>query len=183
MSLWNSLTKRTAPFFVIAGTNVVEDCSNITLRTAEHVKAVCDKLSLPCVFKGSFDKANRTAYSGYRGVGLEKGLEVLEEIKSKLSLPVITDVHETIQVSRVASVVDIIQIPSFLCRQTDLLIAAANTNKIINIKKGQFASVQVMQHAIDKVKRNNPKVMVCERGSTYGPADLVFGKLMIILLF
>mmetsp|Transcript_14657 Transcript_14657/g.25759 ORF Transcript_14657/g.25759 Transcript_14657/m.25759 type:complete len:330 (+) Transcript_14657:28-1017(+) len=162
-------------FFVVCGTNVIEGGESI-FRLAERVKRIVeDELGLVLIFKASWDKANRTCKDGFRGIGMEKGLDSLMAIKQDLGLNIITDVHETSQVEFVDKVADVIQIPSFLCRQTDLITRAAETDKIINLKRGQFASATVMGHAVQKVlQTGNEKVMVCERGLMFGMDDLVF---------
>ncbi|URE31377.1 2-dehydro-3-deoxyphosphooctonate aldolase [Musa troglodytarum] len=142
-----------------------------------QLKVLCcqsEWLGLPLVFKSSFDKANRTSLKSYRGPGLEQGLKILEKVKVAYDLPIVTDVHESIQCELVGRVADIIQIPAFLCRQTDLLVAAAKTGKIINIKKGQFCAPSVMVNSAEKVRlAGNPNVMVCERGTMFGYNDLI----------
>mmetsp|Transcript_7477 Transcript_7477/g.9494 ORF Transcript_7477/g.9494 Transcript_7477/m.9494 type:complete len:282 (-) Transcript_7477:192-1037(-) len=180
-SLWTKISsKRSSPFFVIAGTNVVEDRKSL-LRVAKEVVRVTTTLGLPVVFKASFDKANRTSLNSFRGPGMKVGLECLRSIKDELEVPILTDVHEISQVNSVLEVADVIQIPSFLCRQTDLLVAAAQSGKIVNIKKGQFASPQIMEKAVEKVQRSgNDKVMVCERGSSWGMQDLVFDPRQLV---
>mmetsp|Transcript_7939 Transcript_7939/g.10371 ORF Transcript_7939/g.10371 Transcript_7939/m.10371 type:complete len:285 (-) Transcript_7939:558-1412(-) len=181
--LWNSLKLgRSRPFFVIAGTNVIENERNLVSLGRKLLK-VTSKLGLPLVFKASFDKANRTSLDGFRGPGLEIGLQRLQEVKSVLGVPILTDVHETYQVELVSEVADVIQIPSFLCRQTDLIVAAANSGRIVHLKKGQFASVEVMERAVEKVRTSgNDKVMVCERGSSWGVEDLVFDPRQIVFM-
>jgi len=161
--------------FLIAGVNVIEADETVTMEVARHARDVCKSLGVPMIFKGSWDKANRTSPYGYRGAGLDRGLEILELVKRELNVPVLTDVHETIQVSRVAQVVDVVQIPSFLCRQTDLLVAAAQSGRIVNIKRGQFASAAVMGAAVQKVNElgGSNTVMVSERGQCFGE-DLMF---------
>ncbi|XP_071927345.1 2-dehydro-3-deoxyphosphooctonate aldolase 1-like isoform X1 [Coffea arabica] len=166
-ALFNQL-KTAEPFFVIAGPNVIESEQHI-LYMAKHIKAITSRLGLPLVFKSSFDKANRTSSKSFRGPGLTEGLKILEKVKVEYDIPVITDVHETIQCEAVGRVADIIQIPAFLCRQTDLLVAAAQTGKIINVKKGQFCAPSVMVNSAEKVRlAGNPNVMVCERGTMFG---------------
>lgn len=165
--------KSSEPFFVIAGPNVIES-SEHCLKMARQIKSVTDALGLKLIFKSSFDKANRTSAASFRGPGLEEGLKVLELVKQTYNIPIVTDVHETSQCEAVAEVADIIQIPAFLCRQTDLLVAAAKTGKVINIKKGQFCASSVMRNSADKVRlAGNPNVMVCERGTMFGYKDLI----------
>lgn len=141
---------------------------------AEIIKGVTRSLTFPFIFKASYDKANRTSLTSYRGPGLSEGLRVLNKIKTQLSVPVLTDVHETSDVSQVAEVADILQIPAFLCRQTDLIVAAAESGRVVNIKKGQFVSPWDMRHAVDKCRQaGNHRVFVTERGSSFGYNNLV----------
>ncbi|KAK4491861.1 hypothetical protein RD792_002640, partial [Penstemon davidsonii] len=178
--LYNQL-KTAEPFFVLAGPNVIESEEHI-LNMAKHIKAITTKLGLPLVFKSSFDKANRTSSKSFRGPGLAEGLKILERVKTTYDIPIVTDVHETIQCEAVGRVADIIQIPAFLCRQTDLLVAAAKTGKIINIKKGQFCAPSVMANSAEKIRMaGNENVMVCERGTMFGYSKFkpsVFNKAM-----
>ncbi|XP_035541177.1 2-dehydro-3-deoxyphosphooctonate aldolase-like isoform X1 [Juglans regia] len=170
--LFNQL-KAAEPFFLLAGPNVIESEEHV-FRMAKHLKTVASKLGLPLVFKSSFDKANRTSSKSFRGPGSIEGLKILEKVKIAYDIPVVTDVHETIQCESVGRVADIIQIPAFLCRQTDLLVAAAKTGKIVNIKKGQFCAPSVMVNSAEKVRSaGNPNVMVCERGTMFGYNDLI----------
>ena len=160
-------------FTLIAGPCVLED-DGLNLRVAEELARLRDDLGIPVVFKASFDKANRTSVESYRGPGLEKGLAALRRVKEETGLPVLTDVHEVAQVEPVGQVCDVIQIPAFLSRQTDLLVAAGKTGKTVNIKKGQFVSPQEVRHAIEKVRRTgNEKIVVTERGSSFGYNNLV----------
>ncbi|KAK3026826.1 hypothetical protein RJ639_040727 [Escallonia herrerae] len=161
------------PFFLLAGPNVIESEEHV-LRMAEHIKAITSKLGLQLVFKSSFDKANRTSSKSFRGPGITEGLKILEKVKLAYDIPIVTDVHEAIQCDAVGRVADIIQIPAFLCRQTDLLVAAAKTGKIINIKKGQFCAPSVMVNSAEKVRlAGNQHVMVCERGTMFGYIELL----------
>ncbi|XP_026422565.1 2-dehydro-3-deoxyphosphooctonate aldolase 1-like [Papaver somniferum] len=165
--LFNQL-KSAEPFFVLAGPNVIESEEHI-FKMAKHIKHITNKVGVPLVFKSSFDKANRTSSKSFRGPGLEEGLKILEKVKLAYDLPIVTDVHESWQCEAVGKVADIIQIPAFLCRETDLLVAAAKTGKIINIKKGQMCSSSVMANSAEKVRlAGNPNVMVCERGTMFG---------------
>ncbi|XP_023642826.1 2-dehydro-3-deoxyphosphooctonate aldolase 1 isoform X2 [Capsella rubella] len=160
--------KAAEPFFLLAGPNVIESEEHI-LRMAKHIKDIATKVGLPLVFKSSFDKANRTSSKSFRGPGMAEGLKILEKVKVAYDLPIVTDVHESSQCEAVGKVADIIQIPAFLCRQTDLLVAAAQTGKIINIKKGQFCAPSVMENSAEKIRlAGNPNVMVCERGTMFG---------------
>ncbi len=163
----------TAPFTLIAGPCQLESRDHAVM-IAERLRAMCGRLGLGLVFKASFDKANRTSLSGQRGLGLEKSLAVFEDIKSKLGLGVLTDVHESGQCSELASIVDVLQIPAFLCRQTDLLIAAAKTGKVVNVKKGQFLAPEDMKNVVAKIiDTGNPNVMLTERGVSFGYHTLV----------
>lgn len=169
--------KSAAPFFVMAGPNVVESEEHC-LKMARQIKSVTDSLGLTLVFKASFDKANRTSATSFRGPGIEEGLRVLKLVKEMYGLPIITDLHDAGQAERVAAVADIIQIPAFLCRQTDLIAAAAQTGRVIHIKKGQFCAASVMRNSAEKVRwagfvAGNPNVMVCERGTMFGYSDLI----------
>jgi 2-dehydro-3-deoxyphosphooctonate aldolase (KDO 8-P synthase) len=162
-----------SPLFVIAGPCVIES-AELCLQVARHVKGVCERLGLTYVFKASFDKANRSSISGFRGPGLRDGLVVLERVKHDLGLPVLTDVHETEQVPVAARVVDVLQVPAFLARQTDLLIACGRTRCHVNIKKGQFMSPQEMGNAVQKVRdAGNDRVLLTERGTFFGYNRLV----------
>ena len=146
----------------------------LCLEVGEQVKSICQKLDIDYVFKASFDKANRTSVNSYRGQGLENGLKILETVKSKLNVPVVTDIHESYQAKEVATVADVLQIPAFLCRQTDLLIAAAETGKMVKVKRGQFMAPEDMQYAVNKVKdTGNPNVCLTERGVSFGYHNLV----------
>ncbi len=163
--------------FIIAGPCVIES-ADVCLTIARHVKSVCDNLGLPYIFKASFDKANRSSPTSFRGPGLEDGLVVLQRVKDELSLPVLTDVHETSQVPEAAKVVDVLQIPAFLARQTDLLAACGRTGRTVNIKKGQFMSPAEMALAVEKVRSspgpNGPsQVLLTERGTFFGYNRLV----------
>jgi len=166
-------------FFIIAGPCVIES-REICLEIASHVKSLCDKHSLPYIFKSSYLKANRLSASSYTGPGLDAGLEILKEIRDALNLPILTDVHETAEIESVARVADIIQIPAFLSRQTELVVRAAATGKWINIKKGQFLAPEDMASIAAKAK--SKKVMLTERGSTFGYRNLVvdFRSLLIM---
>jgi len=159
--------------FLIAGPCVIESWEQI-YATASALKDICNELKINYVFKASFDKANRTSYDSFRGPGIKKGLEMLAEIKSKLGLPVLSDVHEEAQCAAAGNVLDIIQIPAFLCRQTDLVCTAAKTGKAINIKKGQFVAPLDILHSVNKVTEcGNKNVTVTERGTTFGYNNLV----------
>jgi 2-dehydro-3-deoxyphosphooctonate aldolase (KDO 8-P synthase) len=161
------------PFVLIAGPCMLES-EKLVMETAEAIKEVTTKLNVPFIFKGSFDKANRSSIHSERGPGLEKGLEILAKVKREFDLPVTSDIHEASQASMAGEVLDIIQIPAFLCRQTDLLVAAAKTNKIINVKKGQFLAPWDMKNVVVKLKESgNDNILLTERGSTFGYNNLV----------
>ena len=160
-------------FTLIAGPCVIESEENVML-IAETVKGIAERLNLDYYFKASFDKANRTSISSYRGPGIENGLEILQKVKEKYGLKICTDIHEPWQAEKAAPVADILQIPAFLCRQTDLLVAAAKTGKIINIKKAQFLAPWDMKNVVKKVEESgNHNIMLCERGTTFGYNTLV----------
>lgn len=159
---------------LIGGPCVIEEDLTIVFKTAEKLKEITTKLNIPFVFKASYDKANRTSISSYRGLGIEKGLEVLAQIKKEFEVPIVTDIHEKEEAQIAAEVVDILQIPAFLCRQTSLLTAAAETGKIINIKKGQFLAPKDMKNSAQKVvESGNSQVLLTERGTTFGYNNLV----------
>jgi 2-dehydro-3-deoxyphosphooctonate aldolase (KDO 8-P synthase) len=160
-------------FTLIAGPCVIES-EELAMEVAGKLKEMCSKLNVNFVFKSSFDKANRSSIFSDRGPGIEKGLEILKKVKDQYNVPVITDVHESWQCERVAEVVDVLQIPAFLCRQTDLLIAAAKTGLPINVKKGQFLAPWDMKNVVNKLQESgNEKIMLCERGTSFGYNNLV----------
>ncbi len=161
------------PFFLIAGTCVVES-EGMALDTAGELKSICGDLKIPFIYKSSFDKANRSSKDSFRGPGREEGLRILAEVKSQLDVPVLTDVHEDTPMAEVASVVDVLQTPAFLCRQTNFILNAASQGKPVNIKKGQFLSPWEMQNVVDKAKSTgNDSIMVCERGFSFGYNNLI----------
>lgn len=161
------------PLFLIAGTCVVES-EAMAIDTAAELKEVTGELGIPFIYKSSFDKANRSSQAGFRGPGMEEGLRILSEVKSQLGVPVLTDVHEETPISEVASVVDVLQTPAFLCRQTDFILKVANAGRPVNLKKGQFLSPWEMQNVVDKAKSTgNEAIMVCERGFSFGYNNLV----------
>jgi len=165
--------KASSPFFIFAGPCVVESREH-ALFMSQQLKAIAERQGIALVYKSSFDKANRTAATSYRGPGLEDGLKILKEVKEVTGLPIVTDVHECWQAIAAAPVVDVLQIPAFLCRQTDLILTAANTGRILNLKKGQFASSNVMVKAAEKAATTgNDRVLLCERGTTFGYEDLI----------
>ena len=162
-----------APLFLIAGPCVIESDEHVR-RMAGAISKITRRLKLPLIFKSSFDKANRTSLESYRGPGLEKGLETLRRVKQETGVPVLTDVHEVSQVESVSSVCDVIQIPAFLSRQTDLLVAAGRSGATVNIKKGQFVSPQEVRHGVEKIRSTgNKRILVTERGSSFGYNNLV----------
>jgi len=166
-----------APFVLLGGMNVLES-AELAAEVAEHFVSVTRKLGIPYVFKASFDKANRSSIHSFRGPGMEKGLQILADIKARYGVPVITDVHEPFQAQPVAEVADIIQLPAFLSRQTDLVMAMAKTGAVINIKKAQFLAPQEMQHILTKFEEaGNDRLMLCERGSSFGYNNLVVDML------
>lgn len=163
----------TLPFVLIAGPCAIES-EAMTLTVAESLKKTCIELGIHLIFKSSFDKANRSSIHAPRGVGIDEGLRILQKVRTELELPVVTDVHESYQCKPVGEVVDMIQIPAFLSRQTDLLVAAAQTGKIVNVKKGQFMAPWDMKNVITKLEEaGNHKILLCERGSTFGYNNLI----------
>ncbi|WP_005037390.1 3-deoxy-8-phosphooctulonate synthase [Holophaga foetida] len=161
-------------FFLIAGPCVIESREH-AMFLAERLVDITESRGIPFLFKASFDKANRTSLSSYRGISMEEGLEILSEIRQQYGIPVLTDVHEAGQCAKVAAAVDVLQIPAFLCRQTDLLLAAAATGRPVNVKKGQFLAPWDMKNAVDKVRSvpDSDAVWVTERGTTFGYGNLV----------
>jgi 2-dehydro-3-deoxyphosphooctonate aldolase (KDO 8-P synthase) len=160
-------------FFLLAGPCVVEN-RDVLFQTAETLVKVCDTLQIPLVFKSSFTKANRSSVNSFTGIGIDKALSLLAEVKQQFNIPLVTDIHTEEDAKIAAEVVDVLQIPAFLCRQTSLLVAAAQTGKVVNIKKGQFLSPEAMQFAMQKVQScGNEQVMLTERGTTFGYHDLI----------
>lgn len=167
---------------ILAGPCAIES-KDILFKTAEGLKEITNKLGINYVFKSSFDKANRSSLTSYRGLGIEKGLELLAEVKKEFDLPIVTDIHEPSQASVAAEVADILQIPAFLCRQTDLLVAAAKTGRIVNIKKGQFLSPYQMEPLIKKVENSgNKNILLTDRGVTFGYNNLVSDMRAIVIM-
>lgn len=160
-------------FFLLAGPCVVEN-RDVLFQTAETLVKVCDTLQIPLVFKSSFTKANRSSVNSFTGIGIDKALGLLAEVKQQFNIPLVTDIHTEEDAKIAAEVVDVLQIPAFLCRQTSLLVAAAQTGKVVNIKKGQFLSPEAMQFAMQKVQScGNEQLMLTERGTTFGYHDLI----------
>ena len=161
------------PLALIAGPCVIES-ESFTLKMAEAIANICRRLEMPFIFKSSFDKANRSSLNGFRGGGMEEGLRILEKVRQEVGVPVLTDIHESYQAAPVAEVVDVLQIPAFLCRQTDLLLAAAQTGKAINVKKGQFLSPPEMKNVAKKLESGGARnILLTERGTTFGYNNLV----------
>ena len=160
-------------FFLIAGPCAIED-RDMALQIAERVKAIADRLRIPYIFKGSFRKANRTKRDSFTGIGDEAALDILREVGQTFGIPTLTDIHESDDAALAAAYVDVLQIPAFLCRQTELLVAAAETGKVVNVKKGQFMSGAGMQFAVEKIQScGNPNVILTDRGNSFGYSDLV----------
>ncbi|MGA2499823.1 MAG: 3-deoxy-8-phosphooctulonate synthase [Tepidisphaeraceae bacterium] len=173
MTLEQITKSETAPLFVIAGPCVIES-AELCLSIARFMRDRCRELGLPYIFKASFDKANRSAGASFRGPGLVDGLAVLRRVKEEVGVPVLTDVHETYQVATAGAVVDVLQVPAFLARQTDLLMACGRTGRVVNVKKGQFMSPQEMGNAVEKVRSTgNTNIMLTERGTFFGYNRLV----------
>jgi 2-dehydro-3-deoxyphosphooctonate aldolase (KDO 8-P synthase) len=170
--LWKTLTRRRS-LFLIAGPCVIES-EELCLEVARVLRRVCRRLSVPYVFKASFDKANRTSADSFRGPGLKAGLAILDRVRARVDVPVLTDIHNELQVSAAAQVVDILQIPAFLCRQTDLIQTAAASGRILNLKKGQFLSPVEMTHVVAKARKaGGERLLLTERGSCFGYQNLV----------
>lgn len=173
MELYRKLKDNSNNFFLMAGPCVIEN-EQMPFEICEKLKEICERLDIDLIFKASYRKANRSKIDSFSGIGDEKALKILGEIRKKYALPVVTDIHSAEEAEMAAEYVDILQIPAFLCRQTDLLLAAAKTNKIINIKKGQFLSAQSMKHVADKVlSLGNEKIILTDRGTMFGYQDLI----------
>ena len=165
------------PFVLVGGINVIES-ENMALKVAETFRSITERLGIPYIFKASFDKANRSSIDSFRGPGLEKGLRILEKIKTEFNVPILTDVHEPQQAVPAAEVADILQLPAFLSRQTDLVVALAKTRAVINIKKAQFLAPQEMENIIKKCENSgNSQLILCERGTSFGYNNLVVDML------
>ena len=177
LRLNNSIIGNAEPMTLMGGVNVLES-ESIAMTVAEQFARAASDFDVNWIFKGSFDKANRSSISSYRGPGIDEGLKTLEKIKNTFDVPVMTDIHESSQANQVAEICDIIQIPAFLCRQTDLVTAAAQTNKIIQFKKPQFLSAPEMENVIEKCKEaGNSQIILCERGNSFGYNNLVVDML------
>jgi 2-dehydro-3-deoxyphosphooctonate aldolase (KDO 8-P synthase) len=177
LKLNNSIIGNAEPMTLMGGVNVLES-ESIAMTVAEQFARAASDFNVNWIFKGSFDKANRSSISSYRGPGIDEGLKILEKIKNTFDVPVITDIHESSQANQVAEICDIIQIPAFLCRQTDLVTAAAQTNKIIQFKKPQFLSAPEMKNVIEKcIEAGNSQIILCERGNSFGYNNLVVDML------
>jgi len=162
-----------SPLVLIAGPCVIEN-EKTTLKTAESIKAITEELSIPFIFKSSYKKANRTSINSFSGIHFEKAIKILEKVKKELGLPILTDVHSEQEIVPAAHVADVIQIPAFLCRQTELLVSAGKSGKVVNVKKGQFLAPQDMAHVISKIETTkNKKILLTERGTTFGYHNLV----------
>jgi 2-dehydro-3-deoxyphosphooctonate aldolase (KDO 8-P synthase) len=160
-------------FFLMAGPCAIEG-ENMAMEIAEKIVVLTDRLKIPCIFKGSYRKANRSRMDSFTGIGDEKALKILQKVGTTFQIPTVTDIHSAEEAGLAANFVDVLQIPAFLCRQTDILVAAAKTGKVVNIKKGQFLSASAMQFAVNKVKESgNENVILTERGTTFGYTDLV----------
>ena len=165
--------QRSGNFFLIAGPCVIEN-EKISMEIAEKILNICNKLEIPFIFKGSYRKANRSRIDSFTGIGDKEALSILKKVGEKFNIPTLTDIHSEEEASIAAQYVDVLQIPAFLCRQTDLLVAAARTGKIVNIKKGQFLSPKSMEHAVTKVKESgNNTIMISDRGTMFGYQDIV----------
>jgi 2-dehydro-3-deoxyphosphooctonate aldolase (KDO 8-P synthase) len=170
------------PLFLIAGPCVIES-EAVVMTTAERLKAITSRLSMPLVFKASFDKANRSSMGSFRGLGLEQGLRILERVRRELKVPVLTDVHEDSPLDEIAAVVDVLQTPALLCRQTDFIVAVAKQGKPVNLKKGQFLAPSEMQNVVDKARSTgNEALLVCERGVSFGYHNLVVDMRALAIL-
>lgn len=172
----------THPFFLVAGPCVIES-AQLALETAEQIKNISEDLNIPFIYKSSFDKANRSSLHSFRGLGLEKGLQILEQVRQQLNVPVLTDVHEDTPLSEVASVVDVLQTPAFLCRQTDFIQNVARQGLPVLLKKGQFLAPWDMVHVVEKAKATgNDNILVCERGVSFGYNNLVVDMRALAIL-
>ena len=170
------------PFFLIAGPCVIED-EALAMYTASYLKALTDRLGIPFIYKSSFDKANRTSLDSFRGLGVDEGLRILQKVKDEVGVPVLTDVHEDTDIEAVAEVVDVLQTPAFLCRQTNFILRVASAGLPVNIKKGQFLSPWDMKNVTNKAKSTgNEQIMVCERGASFGYNNLVSDMRSLVIM-
>jgi 2-dehydro-3-deoxyphosphooctonate aldolase (KDO 8-P synthase) len=170
------------PFVLIAGPCVVES-EKLTFSAAEQIKIITSKLGIPFIFKSSYKKANRTSIKSFKGIGDSEAIKILRKVKEELNIPLLTDVHSVEEVSTVAGFADVLQIPAFLCRQTELLVAAGKSGKAVNVKKGQFLAPEDMKHAIEKVESTgNKKILLTERGSTFGYNNLVVDMRSLVIM-
>lgn len=170
------------PFVLIAGPCVVES-EKITFFTAEQIKKITAKLGIPFIFKSSYKKANRTSIKSFKGIGDAEAIKILSKVKAELNIPLLTDVHSVIEILNVAEFADVLQIPAFLCRQTELLIAAGESGKAVNVKKGQFLAPEDMKHAIEKIESTgNKKILLTERGSTFGYNNLIVDMRSLVIM-
>lgn len=173
MDVFSQYLQSQQNFFLLAGPCAVES-EDLAFRIAETIRKITDELGIPFVFKGSYRKANRTRLDSFTGIGDEKALRILQKVKETFGVPVLTDIHAAAEAEMAAAYVDVLQIPAFLCRQTDILVAAAGTGKVVNVKKGQFLSPEAMQFAVDKlVQSGNSQIVLTDRGTTFGYQDLV----------
>jgi 2-dehydro-3-deoxyphosphooctonate aldolase (KDO 8-P synthase) len=170
------------PFFLIAGPCVIES-EELALESAGYLKEITTKLKIPFIYKSSFDKANRSSHESFRGLGIEAGLRILQKVKNEIGVPILTDVHEDTPLNEVASVVDVLQTPAFLCRQTNFIQRVANTGLPVNIKKGQFLAPWDMIHVVEKAQATgNSQIMVCERGASFGYNNLISDMRSLVIL-
>lgn len=170
------------PFVLIAGPCVIEN-EEVTLTTAESIKNITSKLGIPFIFKSSYKKANRTSLKSFKGIGDSEALNIFEKVKDHFELPILTDVHSVDEISQVLDTIDVLQIPAFLCRQTELLVAAGETGKAVNVKKGQFLAPDDMKHVVEKIESTgNKKIMLTERGTTFGYNNLVVDMRSLIIM-
>jgi len=170
------------PFVLIAGPCVVEN-EKITFTTAEQIKRISSKLDIPFIFKSSYKKANRTSINSFTGIGDQEAIQILNKIKKEIDVPILTDVHSTTEITMLSDTADILQIPAFLCRQTELLLAAGETGKTVNVKKGQFLAPEDMKHTIEKIESTgNKKILLTERGSTFGYHNLVVDMRSLVVM-
>ncbi len=183
MKIANLAVGHDRPFFLFAGPCVIES-EGFAIDTAGEIKQICDDLSIPFAYKSSYDKANRTSINSFRGLGMQKGLEILAKVRDEIGVQVLTDVHSPQEAIEAANYVDVIQTPAFLCRQTDLITTAASTGRLVNIKKAQFLSPHEMNHVVEKAisAGGEDRVLVCERGSSYGYNNLVVDMRSLAIL-